>query len=101
VVSKGSDGKLTVREQPTSPSPTIQLMLGTLGEPSRESAAAAAAVRPAVVDSLKASLTPGNSAVIALMDDRWAKDLQRDLKAARARTVMASLITQDVEGGAR
>jgi hypothetical protein len=75
------------------------VMLGTLGEPARESAAAADAVRPALVDSLEASLPPGSSAVIAFMDDRWAEQFQQDLKSARARAVMASIITQEVEEG--
>ena len=100
VVSKSSDGKLTVYERPSAPSPAVELMLGTLGEPSRESATAADVINADVVDSLQASLTPGSSAVIALMDDRWVEDFQRALKATRARVVMAAAITQD-EGGTR
>jgi hypothetical protein len=78
-------------------SSAIELMLGTLGEPSRESSAAAGVIGDDMVDSLEASLTPGSSAVIALMRDRWAEDFQRGLEAARARAVMTSLIDQDTE----
>ena len=100
VVSKGPDGNITVRERPTSPTPAIDVMLGTLGEPSRENAAAGP-ISADVVDSLRTSLTPGSSAVIAVMDDRWARNIQRDLKAARARAVMASVITQGTEDDTR
>jgi hypothetical protein len=99
VISKSLDGKFTVHERPKPQSSAIKLLLGTLGEPSRESAAAAGIVSPEVVDSFQALLTPGSSAVIALMDDRWVQDVQRDLKAARARAVMASVIAQNPEEG--
>jgi uncharacterized membrane protein len=98
VVSKGPDGKTTVHDRPTTPSPAIEVMLGTLGEPSRNDARAAP-ISTDVLDSLRVSLTPGSSAVIAVMNDRWARDVQRDLKAARARASMASVITQDTEDG--
>jgi uncharacterized membrane protein len=100
VISKGPDGKITVRERPTTPSPAIEVMLGTLGEPSREETAAGP-IGADVVDSLRMSLTPGSSAVIAVMNDRWARNVQRDLKAARARAIMASAITQGMEDGTR
>jgi hypothetical protein len=59
--------------------------------------AGAAPISTDVLDSLRVSLTPGSSAVIAVMNDRWARDVQRDLKAARARASMASVITQETE----
>jgi hypothetical protein len=99
VISKSLDGKLTVRERPTPRGSAIELLLSSLGNPPGESAQSAGVISPRLVDSAQASLTPGSSAVIALMDDRWVQDLQRDLQAARARAVMASVIAQDAEEG--
>lgn len=95
VVSKSLEGKLTVHERPMPRSSAIDLLLSTLGDDSRESTAAAGGFSPELVDSAQASLTPGSSAVIALMNDRWVQDFQRDLKAAKARSIMASVIAQD------
>ena len=94
VVSKSLDGKLTVNEHPTSQPSAIDLLLRILGD-SRESAAAFAGISPDLVGSARSSLTPGSSAVIALMDDRWVRSFQRDLQAAKARSVIASVIAQE------
>ncbi len=99
VVSKGPDGKITVHERPTTPSPAIDVMLGSLDEPSRN--AGASPISTDVVDSLRVSLTPVSSAVIAVMNDRWARNVERDLKAARARAIMASVINRQTEDGTR
>ncbi len=99
VVSKSLDGKLTLDEHPTPRGSAVELLVATLGEPSRELSGAAGGVSPELVDSAQASLTPGSSAVIAVMDDRWVRDLQRDLKEANARSVIASVIAPDVEEG--
>jgi uncharacterized membrane protein len=100
VISEGPDGRVTVRELPTPPSPAIDVMLGTLVAPSGGSSVAGA-IGGDVIDSLRMSLTPGSSAVIAVMDDRWARNVQRDLNAARARATMVSELTHETEDGAR
>jgi hypothetical protein len=88
LVSRSPDGKLAVQEQPAEPSPAIEVMLGTLGEPSAGTTAGANAIGSDVVESLRGALAPGTSAVIAVLDDRWVRDVQRELRAARARAMM-------------
>jgi hypothetical protein len=97
LVSRAPDGRIAVQERPVAPNPAIEVMLGTLGEPSG-AAAGASAIDDDAVDSLRASLTPGTSAVIAVLDDRWVKDVQRELQADRARTMMFGRITIGAPG---
>jgi uncharacterized membrane protein len=44
------------------------------------------------VESMKQSLTPDSSAVVVVLDDRWVKDVERDLNQANARAVIANQI---------
>jgi uncharacterized membrane protein len=44
------------------------------------------------VDSMEKSLTPGSSALVVVLDDRWVQDVQRDMKQAQARQVIAHQI---------
>jgi uncharacterized membrane protein len=40
------------------------------------------------INSIKASLTPGTSAIIAVVDERWVADLERSLHEAQAKQVL-------------
>jgi uncharacterized membrane protein len=42
------------------------------------------------VESMKQALTPGNSALVVLLDDRWVQDLEVDMRQAHARQVIAT-----------
>lgn len=88
LVSRAPDGKLAVQERPAEPNPAIEVILGTLTEPSGEMAAGAYPISSDVIDSLRTTLTPGTSAVIAVLDDRWVRDAERELQADRARALM-------------
>ena len=44
------------------------------------------------VESMKQSLVPDSSALVVVLNDKWVKDVQRDLTQAHARAVVASQI---------
>ena len=44
------------------------------------------------VDSIKQSLTPDSSALVVVLNDRWVQDVERDMKQAQARQVIAHQI---------
>ncbi len=97
LLSRTPKGKIAAHRWPAELNPAIEAMLANLGEPS-SGAADAIAIPGGVVDSLRTSLAPGSSAVIAVLDDRWVSDLRRELQAARARPMMFRRITQDPIG---
>jgi hypothetical protein len=41
---------------------------------------------------MKQSLTPHSSALVVALDDRWVKDVERDLNQANDRAVIANQI---------
>ena len=41
---------------------------------------------------MKASLTPGTSALIVVLDNRWVQDIQKGLQQTQARHVVAEQI---------
>jgi hypothetical protein len=41
---------------------------------------------------MKSSLTPGTSALIVVLDNRWVDDVQKGLEQAQARRVVAEKI---------
>ncbi|HEY7372652.1 MAG TPA: hypothetical protein VIF57_10870, partial [Polyangia bacterium] len=51
------------------------------------------------IDEIKSSLTPGSSAVIAVVQQRWAADLESSLRAAHAKQVLDSKIANPEGGG--
>ena len=51
------------------------------------------------VENMKASLIPDSSALVVVLDDQWAKDVERDLRQAQRREVIANQIAQQVEPG--
>jgi hypothetical protein len=44
------------------------------------------------VESKKESLTPDSSAVVVVLEDRWAQNVERDLLRAQACAVIANQI---------
>jgi hypothetical protein len=100
VVSRSPSGKVVVHERPTQSSPAVEDMLGKLGDASGGEKDSASALTSTVADSMRSALRPGTSAVIAVLDDKWAKDVARDLQAANARSVMLSQLTS-ADAGAR
>jgi len=44
------------------------------------------------VESMKQALTPGSSALVVVLEDRWVQDLERDMRQAHARQVIATQI---------
>ena len=101
LVAKSPNGKIAVHERPAEPNPAIQVMLGSLSEPSGGMAAGANVIDRKVVDSLRASLTPGTSALIAVLDDRWVRDVQRELRGADARAMMFTRIPEGASDDSR
>jgi uncharacterized membrane protein len=107
VVSKDLKGKVTVRDQRKTGAGVGAVLggvIGLLGGPAGVAAGAAAGgavgyltgdavgIPRDQVDSMKQSLTPDSSAVVVVLDDRWAQDVERDLRQAQARSVIANQI---------
>jgi len=105
VVSKGLDGKVHVRDQrkrDAGVGVVVGGVIGLLGGPAVAALAAGAGgvvgylTGDAVgipldkVESMKASLTPDSSAVIVVLDNRWVKDVEKDLQEAQARQIIGS-----------
>ena len=44
--------------------------------------------------SIEQSLTPDSSALVVVFNDRWVRDVQRDMKQAQARQVIANQIAR-------
>lgn len=111
VVSKDLKGKVSVRDQRhmgTGVGAVIGAVIGLVGGPA--GAVAGAAVGGAAgyltgdavgiprekVDEMKAALKPDSSALVVVLDDRWVKDLDKGLREANARLVVAAQIASGV-----
>jgi uncharacterized membrane protein len=107
VVSKDLKGKVTVRDQRRRDAGVgavvggiIGLLGGPLGVAAGASAGGAAGyltgnavgIPRGKVDTMKQSLTPDSSALVVVFDERWLKDVYRDLDQATARVVIANEI---------
>jgi len=46
------------------------------------------------VDDMKAALTPGSSALVVVLDDRWVQDVDKGLRQANARQVIREQIAR-------
>jgi uncharacterized membrane protein len=44
------------------------------------------------VEAMKQALVPDSSAIIAVLDDRWVQDVEKDMRQAQARDVIANQI---------
>jgi len=107
VVSKDPKGKVQVLDQRKTEAgmgAVIGAIVGLLGGPAGAAVGAGAGgvvgyltgnavgIPREKVDSIKQSLTPNSSALIVLLNDRWVNDVERDMKQARARQVIANQI---------
>ncbi len=107
VVSKDLKGKVRIRDQRKTDAgvgAAIGGVIGLLGGPI--GAAVGATAGGAVgfltgeavgisrndVESMKQSLIPDSSALVVVLQDRWVKDVQRDMNQANARRVIANQI---------
>ena len=107
VVSKDLKGKVRIRDQRKTDAgvgAAIGGVIGLLGGPI--GAAVGATAGGAVgfltgaavgisrndVESMKQSLIPDSSALVVVLEDRWVKDVQRDMNQANARQVIANQI---------
>jgi len=107
VVSKDPKGKVSVIDQrrtDASVGAVIGAVVGLVGGPVGAAVGATAGgaagyltgdavgIPREDVDKIEKSLMPNSSALIVVLDDRWVKDVQRDMEQASARQVIASQI---------
>src|SRR5262249_21933334 len=107
VVSKDMKGKVHVRDQRKKDArvgAVLGAVIGVVGGPVGVAAGAAAGgslgyltgdevgISKDMVDKMKASLTPGSSALAVVLEDRWVQDVEKGLREAQARAVVAEKI---------
>src|SRR5262249_9981701 len=108
VVSKDLKGKVKVRDQrkrDAGAGAIIGGVIGLLGGPIGVAAGATAGsavgyvtgdaggISRHDVEYMKSSLIPNSSALYVVLNDKWVQDVERDLKQADAREVVANQIT--------
>lgn len=114
VVSKDMKGKVRVRDQrerDAKVGAVIGGVIGVLGGPAGAVAGAAAGgslgyltgnevgISKELVDEMKTLLTPGSSALAVVLEDRWVQDVEKGLKQAQARRVVAEKIAPGATNG--
>jgi uncharacterized membrane protein len=107
VVSKDLKGKVRVRDQRRTDAgvgAVVGGVIGLLGGPVGVAIGAstggavgyltgeAVGIPREKVESMKQSLVPDSSALVVVLDDKWVKDVERDLTQAHARAVVANQI---------
>jgi uncharacterized membrane protein len=107
VVSKDMKGKVRVhdqRERDAKVGAVLGGVIGVVGGPAGAVAGAAAGgslgyltgnevgISKEIVEQMKTSLTPGSSALCVVLEDRWVQDVEKGLKQAQARRVIAEKI---------
>ena len=107
VVSKDLKGKVHVRDQRKKDAKVGAILggvIGVLGGPAGAVAGAAAGgslgyltgnevgISRENVETMKTSLTPGSSALAVILEDRWVQDVEKGLREAHARQVVAEKI---------
>ena len=107
VVSKDIGAKVHVRDQRKRDARVGAVLggvIGVLGGPAGAVAGAAAGgslgyltgddvgISRDTVNQMKSSLTPGTSALIVVLDNRWVDDVQKGLEQSQARRVVAEKI---------
>jgi len=108
VVSKDLKGKVTVRDQrkrDAGVGAVLGGVIGLIGGPAGVAVGATAGgaagyltgnavgIPRDKVEIMKQSLVPDSSALVVVLDDRWVKDVDRDMRQAQAREVIASQIS--------
>ena len=107
VVSKDPNGKVQVLDQRKTDAGVgvvVGAIVGLVGGPVGVALGAgaggavgyltgnAAGIPREKVDSIKQSLKPDSSALVVVLYDRWVKDVERDMRQAQARQVIAHQI---------
>ena len=107
VVSKDIGAKVHVRDQRGRDArigAVLGGVIGVLGGPAGAIAGAAAGgslgyltgnevgISKDTVNQMKSSLTPGTSALVVVLDNRWVEDVRKGLQQAQARQVVAEQI---------
>jgi uncharacterized membrane protein len=105
VISKDQKGHVHVKSTQKHGARTgaiIGALIGVLGGPAGAAAGAAAGggvgyltgdavgIPQDKINEIKSSLTPGTSAIIAVLEERWAADLEQSLRATEAKQVLDS-----------
>ena len=109
IVSKDLKGKTRVQDQRKKNSAVgavLGAVIGVLGGPVGAVAGATAGgglgyltgdsvgISRQTVDDMKAALTPGSSALVVVLDDRWVQDVDKGLRQANARQVIREQIAR-------
>jgi uncharacterized membrane protein len=107
VVSKDVKGKVRVRDQRGRDAGVGAILggvIGLVGGPVGVAAGATAGgavgyltgdavgISRDQVESMKQALVPDSSAIIAVLDDRWVQEVEKDMRQAQARDVIANQI---------
>jgi uncharacterized membrane protein len=109
VVSKDANGKTHVldqRKKGAGVGAVIGALVGVLGGPVGAAVGATAGgglgyltgdsvgIPREQVESMKVALTPGSSALAVVLEDRWVQDVEKGLRQANARQVIAAQLAQ-------
>ena len=107
IVSKDVKGKVTVRDQrhrDAGVGAVLGAIVGLVGGPVGVAVGAgvggaagyltgdAVGIPLDKVERMKKALTPNSSALVVVLDDRWVQDVERDMRQATARQIIASQI---------
>jgi uncharacterized membrane protein len=107
IVSKDPKGKVRVHDQRSRDAGVGAILggvIGLVGGPAGVAAGAAAGgalgyltgdavgIPRNEVERMRDSLTPNSSALVVVLDDKWVRDVERDLNQAQARAVIANKI---------
>jgi uncharacterized membrane protein len=107
VVSKDLKGKVKIRDQrrrDAGAGAIIGGVIGLVGGPLGVAAGATAGgavgyltgdavgISRDSVESMKQALVPDSSALVVVLNDRWVQDVERDMRQAQAREVIANQI---------
>jgi uncharacterized membrane protein len=107
IVSKDMKGKVHVRDQRERDAKVGAVLggvIGAVGGPAGAAAGAAAGgsvgyltgnevgISKDMVEQMKSSLTPGSSALAVVLEDKWVEDVDKALRQANARQVVAEKI---------
>jgi uncharacterized membrane protein len=108
VISKDQKGHVHVKSTQKKGARTgavVGALVGLLGGPAGVAAGAAAGggigyltgnavgIPRDTINQIKTSLVPGSSAIVAVLDERWAADLESSLRAADAKQVLDSKLS--------
>jgi uncharacterized membrane protein len=103
VISKDQKGKVHVKSTQKKGARTgavVGALVGVLGGPAGMAAGAAAGggigyltgnavgIPRETINEIKSSLTPNSSAIVAVVEERWVSDLEDSLRAAQAKKVL-------------